>query len=72
MSRVVAVGEWARVAGFVLAGVTVLATDRDGPDGAWARLPDDTGLAILTPDAAEALEDRLAERPRVLWTVTPT
>lgn len=71
MSRVVAIGDAARIAGYALAGVTVLATDQDGIDAAWQRLPDDTGLVVLTPAAAEALESRLAQRARLLWTVMP-
>ncbi|MFP4634418.1 MAG: hypothetical protein ACLFRD_01035 [Nitriliruptoraceae bacterium] len=72
MSRVVALGETSRVEGYALAGVTVLATDRDGVDRAWQRVPDDTGLLVLTPTAAADLEARLASRPGLLWTVIPT
>lgn len=71
MSRIVALGESTRVAGFALAGVTVLETDVDGVDGAWRGLPDDTGLLLLTPAAAEVLRERLAERYRLLWAVLP-
>lgn len=72
MSRVVALGPSARVAGFSLAGVTVLVTDEDGFLGAWERLPDDTGLLLLTPEATDALKDRLPQRERVLWAQIPT
>jgi vacuolar-type H+-ATPase subunit F/Vma7 len=72
MSRIVALGAAARVAGYVLAGVTVLETDEDGPLAAWDRLPDDTGLVVLTPDAADALAERLTHDDRLLWTVLPT
>ena len=72
MSRIVVLGESARVAGYVLAGVTVLETDEDGAEAAFDRLPDDTGLVVLTPDAASPLQERLAARPRLLWTVMPT
>lgn len=71
MSRVVVLGEAARVAGFALAGATVLETDVDGADAAWRRLPEDTGLVVLTPAAADELEDRLSSRDRLLWTVMP-
>ncbi len=71
MSRIVALGESARVAGFALAGVTVLETDADGVAAAWREVPEDTGLLLLTPAAAEALEERLAERGRLLWAVLP-
>lgn len=67
-----ALGESARVSGFALAGVTVLETDEDGVDSAWDRLPDDTALLLLTPDAASQLEERLSKRERLLWTEIPT
>ena len=72
MSRVVALGASARVRGFALAGVTVLETDEEGPESAWSRLPEDTALVLLTEDAASVLEDQLAERSRLLWTVIPS
>jgi vacuolar-type H+-ATPase subunit F/Vma7 len=72
MSRVVALGPSSRVAGFALAGVTVLATDEHGIEGAWASLPEDTGLVLLTPEAVEVLRDRLMERQRVLWAEIPS
>lgn len=72
MSRIVALGEAARVAGYVLAGVTVLETDEVGTLAAWDRLPDDTGLVVLTPEAADALAGRLTHDDRLLWTVLPT
>lgn len=72
MSRVVALGEAARVAGYVLAGVTVIGTDVDGAEAAWQRLPDDTGLVLLTPAAADALADDLSRHEQLLWTVLPS
>lgn len=72
MSRVVALGHSTKVGGYTLAGVTVLATDEDGPEAAWQRLPDDTGLVVLDGAAADALRERLASRPRLLWTVMPS
>jgi vacuolar-type H+-ATPase subunit F/Vma7 len=71
LSRVVALGESTRVAGLVLAGVTVLETEAAGAGEVWRKLPEDTGLLLLTPAAAEALEERLPERPRLLWAVLP-
>jgi vacuolar-type H+-ATPase subunit F/Vma7 len=71
MSRVVVVGESTRIVGYALAGATVLDTDDLGVDGAWDRLPDDTGLVLLTPGVAGALRERLAARPRLLWAVMP-
>lgn len=71
MSRVVALGRSARVEGFALAGVTVLETDEGGAEAAWSRLPNDTGLLLLTSDAADELRDRLEERARLIWTEIP-
>lgn len=71
MSRVVVIGESARVLGFALAGATVLETDAVGVDAAWQQLPDDVGLVVLTREAADQLERRLAERAGLLWTVVP-
>ncbi len=71
MNRIVALGESARVAGYALAGVTVVETDVDGPAAAWAAMPEDTVLVLLTPAAAAALEDQLSDAGRRLWTVMP-
>ena len=71
MSGVAALGASVAVEGFVLAGVTVLPTDRDGPDAALDELPADTALLLLDAEAAEALAERLRQRPRLLWTVLP-
>lgn len=72
MSRVVVMGEAARVTGFLLAGATVVATDEVGADAAWQGLPDDVGLLVLTPAVADALAGRLPHRGRLLWTVLPS
>lgn len=72
MSRVVALGESARVAGYALAGVNVLETDAAGALDAWARLPEDTGLLLLTDDAANSLAGELARAGRLLWAVIPS
>jgi hypothetical protein len=71
VSGVAAVGASTEVGGFVLAGVTVLPTDDDGPEAAFARLPPDTELLLLDAGAAAVLADRLRERPRLLWVVLP-
>jgi vacuolar-type H+-ATPase subunit F/Vma7 len=72
MSRVVAIGETARVAGFVLAGCEVIpAATPDDLRTAWDRVTGDVGLVLLTPDAAATLRSQLAARPRLLWTVLP-
>jgi vacuolar-type H+-ATPase subunit F/Vma7 len=71
MSTIVALGESARVAGLALAGVAVLETDSLGVDGAWREMPEDAGLLLLTPAAADALADRLRERSALLFCVLP-
>lgn len=71
MSRVVVIGESARVAGYGLAGASILETDTEGAAKAWERLPDDTGLLVLTPTAAAELHDRLDRHGRLLWVVMP-
>jgi hypothetical protein len=54
-----------------LAGATVLdAADADSVRDAWAGLPDDVAVVVLTPAAADALEDVVQERP--LRVVLPT
>ncbi len=70
--NVVALGDDAELAGFVLAGVRVLPTATDEETlGAWTAMDDDVGLVILTRRAAESLRDVLDERPRTLTVVTP-
>lgn len=72
MSRVVALGEQARVEGFALAAVEVVPAE--GPDGvraAWRALPQDVAVVLLTPAAEAALSGELAGRPRLLWAVLP-
>jgi vacuolar-type H+-ATPase subunit F/Vma7 len=72
MSGIAAIGERERVEGFRLAGVAVLAAA--GPAQAreaWAALPGDTAVVILTPAAAAALTAELAAAPRVLPAVLP-
>ena len=72
MSRLVALGAAGLVRGFGLAGATVLeVTDAAEARAAWDRLPGDTAVLILTEATAEALRERLPERPRLLWVVMP-
>ena len=72
MSRVAAIGEEARVAGYALSGADVhAASEASEIHSAWARLPEDVGLLILTPAAHAELEPLLAERSQLLWVVTP-
>ncbi|MGW4079254.1 V-type ATP synthase subunit F [Streptomyces asiaticus] len=73
MGRVVAVGERTRVAGFVLAGVTVVAAEEpDAVREAWHALPPGTALVILTPAAADALGQVLVAGTRPLTVVMPS
>ncbi|MFD5493892.1 hypothetical protein ACFYY3_33720 [Streptomyces sp. NPDC001812] len=72
MGRVAALGEQVRVAGFALAGVTVLLAE--GPDAvraAWRTLPKDVELVILTPAAAAALGPEPSEATAPLSAVMP-
>ena len=72
LGNAVAIGGDHRLAGYVLAGVTLLetATDTEVAD-AWERLGDEVRLVILSTDAAAALESRLGERPDVLTVRLP-
>jgi vacuolar-type H+-ATPase subunit F/Vma7 len=71
MSTIAVLGERHRVEGFALAGATVFdAADADSVRNAWARLPADVAVVVLTPAAADALADVV--RTRVLWVVLPT
>ncbi len=71
MSTIAVLGERHRVEGFALAGATVFdAADAGSVREAWARLPDDVAVVVLTPAAAHALEDVVQARP--LRVVLPT
>ena len=66
MSRVVAIGESTRVAGFLLVGVDVMPADSPTAVlAAWRALPPDTGLVVLSPAAAAVVAelDEKADRP---------
>jgi vacuolar-type H+-ATPase subunit F/Vma7 len=72
VNRVVVLGEPGRVGGFRLTGATVIdAVGSEEVDHAWAALPTDTTLLILTPRAAEVIGVRLPERSRLTWVVMP-
>jgi len=63
MSAIVAIGEPALVGGYALAGVRVLScADAREARAAFAALPADTGLLLLTPMAEAALEGQLSGR----------
>ena len=71
MSRIVAIGEEAQLAGYALAGVELIEADVAGRvREAWEQLGDDVGLVLLTPQARRALPDPL-RRPGLLWVVLP-
>jgi hypothetical protein len=72
VSRVAAIGEETRLAGYALSGAEVhAASGADEVRAAWTRLPGDVGLLILTSAAHATLGPWLAERPQLLWAVTP-
>jgi vacuolar-type H+-ATPase subunit F/Vma7 len=72
MSRVAAIGDARRVAGFALAGVEVhVAETSVAAHDAWDELGVGVGLVILTPQAAADLERRLSEREDILWVTLP-
>ena len=70
--RVAAIGEESRVGGFALAGaLTVPARTADEARTAWAALPPDVALVVLTAAAAEALADELGDSPRLTAVMPP-
>ncbi len=72
MGTVVAIGERARVSGFVLAGVEVLVAER--PEAvlhAWSTLPAAVELVIVTTTAAASLGPDLLSRIPPLIVVMP-
>ncbi len=67
MSRIAVLGEPPRIDGWALAGAIVLpATGTDDVRAAWAALPDDVEIVVLTPDAARALGGAAASRLAVV------
>ncbi len=72
MSRIVALGEEQSVVAFAMVGVTVVAAaGATEARAAWASLPDDVGLVILTGSAADSLRSVLREPGGPLWAVMP-
>jgi vacuolar-type H+-ATPase subunit F/Vma7 len=73
MGQIVAIGEHERMRGFALAGVEVLgAEDPVGARRAWAALPGDVSLVILSAAAHRALAaDDLDRGGLPLWVVLP-
>jgi len=72
MGQVVVLGEPVRVMGYALAGVLTIEAEGQDVARAWASLPSDTSLVVLTPAAARALgEAVLAERGDALIVTMP-
>jgi len=75
MSRAAALGAAHRVEGFALAGALVVAVDDGDADRvreAWASLPDDVAVVVLTPAAADALAPTHASAAGPLQVVLPS
>jgi vacuolar-type H+-ATPase subunit F/Vma7 len=72
MGRLAVIGAPTSVLGFGLAGVLVQeADDVAAVRRAWAALPDDVEVVVLTPEAARVLADEPSERPGPLRVVMP-
>jgi vacuolar-type H+-ATPase subunit F/Vma7 len=73
VNRIAVLGEAVRVEAFALAGALVAVAERPGDvRDAWAALPDDVGLVLLTPAAAAALPgERVPARDDVLVVTLP-
>lgn len=72
MGRFVVIGEAARVEAFALGGATVLCAE--GPEEvrlAWAALPADASVVLLTGVAAAALEEERRRFEPALIAVMP-
>jgi hypothetical protein len=70
VSRIVAIGEDMRLAGYAMAGVHVLAAEDPGAvTSAWEGMAPDVACLLLTPAAHAVIEPRLGERPELVWTV---
>jgi vacuolar-type H+-ATPase subunit F/Vma7 len=62
--RIAALGEWARIRGFALAGVqTLAAQDPEAVRAAWDALDGDVIVVILTTSAADALGEKAWRGP---------
>jgi vacuolar-type H+-ATPase subunit F/Vma7 len=71
VGRIVALGDPLQMEGFALAGCDVIAaTAADDVRRAWDRLGPDVELVIVTPAAAQSLEEQLAEPGAPLFAVT--
>lgn len=70
MGQVVVLGESVRVMGYALAGALVIEAEGDEVARAWASLPPDTALVVLTPAAARALGLAILGQRHAALTVT--
>ena len=71
MSRIAVLGEAVRTDAFALAGAFVIAADSpDAVRTAWRSLPDDVAVVVMTPLAADALGDAVADVRENLLIVT--
>jgi vacuolar-type H+-ATPase subunit F/Vma7 len=72
MGRIAALGDARRIQALALAGVDAFRAATEGEAvEAWAALPSDVAVLVLTPESAAALARRLGERPGLLVTVLP-
>jgi vacuolar-type H+-ATPase subunit F/Vma7 len=72
VGRIVVLGEAIRADGFALSGATVIhAQDRDAVRRAWAAMPDDVEVVVVTP-AAWALDPEPAVPEGVITVVMPS
>ena len=72
MSTIVALGEDDRLAGFALAGASVIEAATDAEiRRAWDGLDTDVGFVILSAHAAQVLDPLLGDRSDVLTAVLP-
>jgi vacuolar-type H+-ATPase subunit F/Vma7 len=72
MARLAVLGEEVAVQGYALAGAVVLpAEDAAAVRAAWAQLPDDVAVVVLTPAAARALPEEATTALRPLTVVMP-
>lgn len=73
MGRVAVLGEETTVAGYALAGaVTLCAEDAQAVRAAWAELPDDVDVVVLTQRAAQALGPARTATMHPLTVVMPS
>lgn len=72
MARVAVLGERVVVGGYSLAGALVLAADtEDQVRRAWSTLPEDVGVVVLSPRAAQVLGDQARSDGSRLTVVIP-